>query len=341
MVSETGLQAASPAAGAPALTAFSRVSTRDADEAAESIGRIFCPHRLDPVDHTWPEFHAAHNCADLDGFSISYVSYGGSVAIDPGCLDRFFLLQMPLRGAARIHTAGRDIASSADRTASLLSPTLPTRMVWQDSCAQLILLIDRSKIESRAAALAGTAASAVEFAPEVDLTSPFGRMLQSQLVYLVDVAERLGPHRKLSAIASATIRDALIGTLLTGQRNNLTDAINRHDEPRLVPAALKKARACLEAHAAEPLDLEFLARSSGIGIRSLQLGFKRHFGRSISEQLRDIRLTHLQRRLVAAASGERVIDIAFDLGFTHPGRMAAAYRARFGESPSETLRKGH
>jgi transcriptional regulator GlxA family with amidase domain len=34
-----------------------------------------------------------------------------------------------------------------------------------------------------------------------------------------------------------------------------------------------------------------------------------------------------------------VIDIAFDLGFTHPGRMAHIYRARFGESPSATLRK--
>ncbi|MGA7940637.1 MAG: helix-turn-helix domain-containing protein, partial [Bradyrhizobium sp.] len=35
----------------------------------------------------------------------------------------------------------------------------------------------------------------------------------------------------------------------------------------------------------------------------------------------------------------RVIEIAFDLGFAHLGRMARAYRAKFGESPSATLRK--
>ena len=57
------------------------------------------------------------------------------------------------------------------------------------------------------------------------------------------------------------------------------------------------------------------------------------------EALWDIRLEQLNARLVNAGAGERVIDIAFDLGFTHLGRMASHYRAKFGESPSATLRK--
>ena len=106
-----------------------------------------------------------------------------------------------------------------------------------------------------------------------------------------------------------------------------------------LPAAYRRARAALEAHAAEPLDLEKLARLCGIGVRSLQLGFKRHFGESISGVLQDIRLEQLNARLSKARPGERVIDIAFDLGFSHPGRMAHIYHAKFGESPSATLRK--
>jgi transcriptional regulator GlxA family with amidase domain len=62
-------------------------------------------------------------------------------------------------------------------------------------------------------------------------------------------------------------------------------------------------------------------------------------GVSISEALLDIRLDHLRRRLLAAALGLRVIDIAFDLGFTHLGRMAKAYQVKFGEKPSDTLRR--
>ena len=97
------------------LAAFSRVRTADVDEAAESIGRIFCPHALDPLRHSWPDFHALHNSAAFDGFSVNYVAYGGSVSIDPGCLDRFFLLQLPIRGGAQIKTGGRNIESGPVR----------------------------------------------------------------------------------------------------------------------------------------------------------------------------------------------------------------------------------
>ena len=321
------------------LAAYSRVHTTDVDDAAESIGRIFCPHALDPLRRSWPNFHAIHNCANFDGFSVNYVGYGGSVSIDPGCLDRFFLLQVPIRGSARISTGGRELEAAPGAAASLLSPTLPTRMVWQDNCAKLILLVDRRQVENRAAALAERPVASVEFDPHVDLGSPFGRALRSQIEYLVDLAEH-GSASDLSPVMAATLRESIVGLLLTGQRHNLSDAINRSPLHReALPPVLKRARDILEAEAAEPLDLERLSRASGIGIRSLQLGFKRHFGVSISEALQDIRLQHLNARLLNARSEERIVDIAFDLGFTHLSRMAGVYRAKFGESPSATLRK--
>lgn len=98
-------------------------------------------------------------------------------------------------------------------------------------------------------------------------------------------------------------------------------------------------RAYLEARAAEPLDLAQLAEIAGTGIRALQLGFRRHFGKSISEMLLDIRLAQLNVRLKAAQPGDRITHIAFDLGFTHLSRTASAYRAKFGETPVATLRK--
>lgn len=338
MVLDAAASGIDRASAAARLPGYARVHTTDVDEAAESIGRIFCPHALDPLRHSWPDFHALHNCAVFDGFSVSYVAYGGSVLIDPGCLDRFFLLQLPICGRANIGIGGREVESGPGAVASLLSPTLPTKMVWQD-CAQLILLVDRRRVEHRAAALAERPIGPVEFEPDIDLDKPFGRALQCQVEYLVDLAERRGPASDLSPAMAATLRESILGLLLTGQRHNLSDAINRSAPQReTLPAAFRRAREILAAHATEPLDLEKLARHSGIGIRSLQLGFKRHFGVSISGALWDIRLEQLNTRLVSAGAGERVIDIAFDLGFTHLGRMASHYRAKFGESPSVTLR---
>src|SRR5260370_39335588 len=104
MVSDAAVANIDNAVSIARLASYSRVHTADVDEAAESIGRIFCPHALDPLRHSWPDFHALHNCAAFDGFSVNYVAYGGSVSIDPRCLHPLLLLPLPLRGPAQIQT---------------------------------------------------------------------------------------------------------------------------------------------------------------------------------------------------------------------------------------------
>ena len=322
------------------LKAFNRVSTGDVDAAADAVGRIFCPHELKPVRASALDFYALHNCAAFDGFSINYVAYGGSVSIDPGCLDRFFLLQIPLRGTARTATAACEVESSPGGLATLLSPTIPTRMNWDGDCAQLILLVDRRLVEQRAAALSGKPVGTVEFAPAIDLRQACGRELHTRAAHLVDLSEHLGPGRRLAPIAAAELRETLLGALLHGQHHNRSEAMQVFGgRVETLPRTLRRARDCLHAHAAEPLDLAQLAEVTGIGIRALQIGFRRHFGTSISQMLLDIRLAHLNIRLGSARPGQHVTDVAFELGFTHLSRMAGAYCRKFGETPSATLRR--
>ncbi|MDA9497077.1 AraC family transcriptional regulator [Bradyrhizobium sp. CCBAU 11357] len=338
-MSAAELEMSARASAAERLAAFARVTTDDVDEAAEQIGRIFCPHDLEPTQARAAGFSARHNCAAFDGFSINYVAYGGSVSIDPGCLERFFLVQVPLAGGARIRAGHRELDAAPGRTASLLSPTIPTRMMWSD-CAQAILLLDRRMVEQRAAALSGRAAGAVEFDPVIELDAPSGRALQARLAELMTLAERLGPSGRLSPVAMADRREALLDHLLNGQRHSHSDAIETFSgQAERLPRALRAAREHLADNAGEPLDLAQLACASGIGIRALQLGFRRHFGLSISQMLLDMRLAGLHARLAQAAPDASITDIAFDLGFTHLGRMAGAYREKFGETPSATLRR--
>ncbi|HEV2158977.1 AraC family transcriptional regulator [Bradyrhizobium sp.] len=327
------------ASQAERLADFARVTTDDVDEAAEQIGRIFCPHDLRPAQTRTIGFSARHNCAAFDGFSINYVAYGGSVSIDPGCLERFFLVQIPLAGAANIRAGISEFDAAPDRTASLLSPTIPTRMMWRD-CAQAILLLDRRMVEQRAAALSGRVAGAVEFDPVIDLDAPSGQALRTSLAELMRLAERLGPSGRLSPVAVADWRELLLDHLLNGQRHDQSDAIRTFSgRAERLPRALRAARDHLSDNAGEPLDLAQLACAAGIGIRALQLGFRRHFGVSISQMLLDMRLAGLHARLAQAAPDASITDIAFDLGFTHLGRMAGAYREKFGETPSATLRR--
>ena len=338
-MSAAGLETSARRPPAARLDAFARVATHDVDEAAEQVGRIFCPHDLEPLRAGATGFYARHNCAAFDGFSINYVAYGGSVEIDPKCLERFFLVQIPLKGSARIRAGASEFETSPSSAASVLSPTVPTRMTW-NGCAQMILLLDRRMVEQRAAALAGRASGEIEFDSAIDLATPAARRLCAKLDELMQLAERLGPAGLMPATASAGWREMLLDCVLNGQRHGLTESIRTFSgRAERLPRALHLARDYLEAAACEPLDLAQLASATGVGIRALQLGFRRHFGMSISQMLLDIRLANLHARLWRARGDASITDIAFDLGFTHLSRMAGAYRAKFGELPSATLRR--
>jgi hypothetical protein len=64
-------------------------------------------------------------------------------------------------------------------------------------------------------------------------------------------------------------------------------------------------------------------------------------GMSPMRYLTERRLAAGHARLLNAGAKDEVTAIATDLGFAHLGRFATAYRNAFGESPSQTLRRGH
>jgi AraC-like DNA-binding protein len=123
---------------------------------------------------------------------------------------------------------------------------------------------------------------------------------------------------------------------------DLFAALEAGDPSASLPAAeahVRKAEAIMRACSDEPLTMQELAHRVGIGLRALQLGFhacRRTMPRAV---LTGFRLERARERLLLADAADSVTSIAIDSGFAHFGRFAGAYRARFGETPSETLRR--
>ncbi|MBL7253558.1 helix-turn-helix transcriptional regulator [Actinoplanes sp. LDG1-01] len=107
----------------------------------------------------------------------------------------------------------------------------------------------------------------------------------------------------------------------------------------ITPAAVRRAIAYVDGHAADPITLEDIAAAAGIGVRALQAGFRRHLDTTPIGYLLRVRLNHAHNALRAAdPSVETVATIAHRWGFTHLGRFSVRYRDMFGRRPSETLR---
>ncbi|TMV82944.1 helix-turn-helix domain-containing protein [Thioclava sp. BHET1] len=101
---------------------------------------------------------------------------------------------------------------------------------------------------------------------------------------------------------------------------------------------LATAEAFMEAHYADPLSVADIAVACGLGIRSLQAAFRAQHGASPRLRLTEIRLDNAYSQL-ASGRPTSVTEVALGCGFVHLGRFARGYHQRFGEFPSETLRR--
>jgi transcriptional regulator GlxA family with amidase domain len=73
-------------------------------------------------------------------------------------------------------------------------------------------------------------------------------------------------------------------------------------------------------------------------LEALQAGFQLYVGMSPTTYLRQVRLDRAHDQLRQADPDQTTVAaVAHRWGFTHLGRFAGSYRARYGVSPSQTL----
>ncbi|MGY8683373.1 helix-turn-helix domain-containing protein [Bradyrhizobium sp. UFLA05-153] len=110
-----------------------------------------------------------------------------------------------------------------------------------------------------------------------------------------------------------------------------TSTRGRHD------AIMARFEEFLEANPGRPLYLTEICAAIGVAERTLRASCEEHLGMG-PIRFRRMHLVH-RALLSAAPSTSTVTRIATDHGFWELGRFAVAYRAAFGESPSETLKR--
>lgn len=124
----------------------------------------------------------------------------------------------------------------------------------------------------------------------------------------------------------------------------LTQAVLPHDLSQSLiqsSASIRAVRSMLEYLRTHLLDwhsVSELCANIGVQQRTLERGVRAQFDCTVVQFLRKWRLNAARQRLVALGPQDgKVSDVAMSFGFFDLGRFASAYRACFGENPSETL----
>jgi len=130
----------------------------------------------------------------------------------------------------------------------------------------------------------------------------------------------------------------LAETLLLTQPNSAASAATAV-EPDAASRQVREAMDYMLDRIGEPLTMAGAAAAAGVSVRSLQSSFAKVTGMSPSRWLRARRLDRASMRLRETDRREvTVASIAAECGLFHLGDFSAAFKARFGLTPSEVRR---
>ena len=126
----------------------------------------------------------------------------------------------------------------------------------------------------------------------------------------------------------------LVRCLTDGASVRITSGGRRHD------MIVAKFEEYLEANPNIPLYLPEICAAIGAAERTLRMACQEHLGMGPIRYLALRRMNLVRRALLRAGSSTTTVTrIATDHGFWELGRFSVNYRALFGETPSETLRR--
>lgn len=309
------------------------ISTTERDEAQVECGRVYFPHRLAVLDD---RFAMSLTATTVGGVSVGLLGYAGEVSVETGELETAYEVNVPLDGPLRTWTGHADVCATPT-LAAVYRPDGRARLHgWAGGGRLLGLKIDRTVLEQAIDDLTGrTVRSVVPFGASLDLAAGHGRhwwRLARALSALVE-----DPDGALAApMVTRPLAQSVVAGLLHAVEHPFRDRLDA--APALPRAsAAREAAELLEAEPEAAWTVADLAGRVGVSSRGLQAAFARHLGVSPTAYLRGVRLQRVHADL-ASAEQASVTEIALRWGFTHHGRFAAAYRARYGRAPSETLR---
>ena len=251
----------------------------------------------------------------------------------------YYLVQFMLEGGCRVTQAGRSYDMTAGSIA-VINPRRAFEKSWSPSGRQLMLRIDRGLLDRELIAWTGREPRGpIEF----DQSRTFGFAEAATLTRIVRMLcdDLRGDSASLDhAFVRDRFASTLASALLIGLPHNHIGAIEAA-EKTIASASVRRAERFFEENAASAVGLTDVARAAGVSARALQLAFRRFRDTTPMAQLRALRLERARRALAEAGrDGGSVTSVAAAQGFGSLSRFAADYKARFGEPPSETLRRG-
>jgi AraC-like DNA-binding protein len=175
------------------------------------------------------------------------------------------------------------------------------------------------------------------FNREVSVVKDSGAMLKGLMDYLVNIFAFNDSVAKIPAIRESF--DDLLMTAMLFLPHNKMDQLYEDRSSIVAPAVVRRAEEYMRAHLKKPINISDLIRVCDCSRSSLFSAFHNARDYTPIEFLTEQRLHHARKQLHKSKYNASVSAIALNCGFISCSWFSQVYKKRFGERPSDTLRK--
>ncbi len=315
----------------------SSYATDHPGEAEEFLGRAYSVGVRLSLPRQRNDFRLAVGRLDAGSFQLDEMDLAARSMFryQP---DQEYFISAAGRGRLRVLQAGEDETFGPGEVALIGRPGVETRNLVDDFRQSVVTL--------RVAALRDAAG----LDPEGTETPQFTSVRAISQRHIRAWCRAVGFARATlsddPAVAEAPLVLGSVERLLAGlalstfpTRPALSSS-RREELDARSPATLRRAVVYIEANAARDISIGEIAGAARVTRRAVQQAFRRHLDTTPTAYLRQVRLDAARRELLAAEPGAlTVTEVAHRWGFSSPSRFTERYRAAFGTTPSETLRR--
>lgn len=319
------------------LSKFVRFATDSVDYVRAAMTQAYCSHGI-TLDERKPQLLARHHQVELNAISFNYLTYGAALTVHARELPDFFLVDFPIAGCAHYRVDAHEFTCREGK-GCIVSAGRGVQATWSPDCQIITLKLRRIALERYLGELLECPVTRpLRFEPELDCKSGAGASLRSlvdHLVYEFDHADAV----RQAPLWSRQIERLVACALLSTQRHNYSDALEARYNS-ISPGYVRRAQAFIRANlAGGTLDMRKIAAAAGVPERTLFAAYRKYVGLSPIAHYRALRLQCARDDLTDPKENDTVASIACRWGFYHLGHFSRDYARRYGEKPSDTLRR--
>jgi AraC-like DNA-binding protein len=317
---------------------FSPIATTASAEETELLfQQQLVPCRIVKAESE-TQLHVEMNGVAIGDASLSFIKHHSNYEIDCGDIDLDDSIIFGFGSGQASTTSFNGESYNILEHGMLLTRHSNVRHSRQRESCELVLRCSAKNIEERLQTLlGGTLSRELLFDRNVDMGRGVGSHAKSTFLYVMSGLDA-NPALLDNPLIIANFEDLLCGVILS-LPNSYSEQLVSPEKRLVVPGVVTRAEAFMESHAAFPITIAEVLLHAGCSRKVLFSSFRRFRDYTPGNFLLTTRLNLAHERLANATESESVTSIAYSLGFSHMGRFSQSFRKRYGEKPSEVLKR--